>query len=158
LDWNAIGAIGELLGSVGVLITLVYLAMQIKQNTSSLEENRKYAKAQMYQARANAVNYMSAEFSDPEVWAKLVGDDGIDFEKIQELTTVEQMKIRQFAQALDTHCDNVYQQRELGLLDVSDADLNADDTLRIIHEISLHTHLKLRPSTAQAINERGINT
>ena len=33
-DW---GAIGELIGSVGVLITLVYLAIQLKQNTAMLE-------------------------------------------------------------------------------------------------------------------------
>ena len=29
MDWDAIGAIGEVLGSVGVLLTLVYLARQI---------------------------------------------------------------------------------------------------------------------------------
>lgn len=33
MNWNAIGAVGEMLGALGVIITLVYLARQIRQNT-----------------------------------------------------------------------------------------------------------------------------
>ena len=33
MNWEAIGAIGEILGAVAVLVTLVYLTTQIKQNT-----------------------------------------------------------------------------------------------------------------------------
>jgi hypothetical protein len=36
MDWNAIGAIGEVLGALGVIVTLGYLAMQIRQNTRSM--------------------------------------------------------------------------------------------------------------------------
>ena len=35
MNWEAIGAIGEFVGSFAVLITLIYLAQQIKQNTQS---------------------------------------------------------------------------------------------------------------------------
>ena len=35
MDWEAIGAIGEVLGAAGVLATLVYLATQIRQNTTT---------------------------------------------------------------------------------------------------------------------------
>ena len=37
MDWNALGAIGELVGAVAVLITVGYLAVQIRQNTRALE-------------------------------------------------------------------------------------------------------------------------
>ena len=30
-DWDAIGAVGEILGAIAVLVTLVYLANQIRQ-------------------------------------------------------------------------------------------------------------------------------
>jgi hypothetical protein len=30
MNWDAIGAVGELIGAIAVLITLVYLAVQIK--------------------------------------------------------------------------------------------------------------------------------
>ena len=33
MDWEAIGAVGEILGAIGVIITLGYLASQIRQNT-----------------------------------------------------------------------------------------------------------------------------
>jgi len=34
MNWEAIGAVGEILGAVAVLITLVYLAIQIRQSTA----------------------------------------------------------------------------------------------------------------------------
>ena len=36
MNWDAIGAIGELLGAAAVLFTLIYLAVQIRQNTSAV--------------------------------------------------------------------------------------------------------------------------
>jgi hypothetical protein len=39
MNWEAIGAIAELLSGVGVLATLIYLAMQIRQNTDSVKES-----------------------------------------------------------------------------------------------------------------------
>ncbi len=36
MNWDAIGAIGEILGAIAVLITLAYLAIQIRQNTQSV--------------------------------------------------------------------------------------------------------------------------
>ena len=35
MDWEAIGAIGELIGAIAVLVSLVYLALQVKANTAS---------------------------------------------------------------------------------------------------------------------------
>ena len=34
-----LGALGEFLGSIGVIATLIYLAIQIRQNTHSLDES-----------------------------------------------------------------------------------------------------------------------
>ena len=36
MNWEAIGAIGETVGAIAVFATLIYLAMQIRQNTSSV--------------------------------------------------------------------------------------------------------------------------
>jgi len=33
MNWEAAGAIGEIVGSIAVLITLIYLAIQVRQNT-----------------------------------------------------------------------------------------------------------------------------
>ena len=36
INWEAVGAIAGLLGAIGVIITLIYLAVQIKQNNNQL--------------------------------------------------------------------------------------------------------------------------
>ncbi|MCR9094615.1 MAG: hypothetical protein NXI30_10400 [bacterium] len=36
MNWEAIGAIGEIIGALGVIITLLYLASQLRQNTRAL--------------------------------------------------------------------------------------------------------------------------
>jgi len=37
MNWEAIGAVGEILGALAVLITLVYLALQVRQNTQQVK-------------------------------------------------------------------------------------------------------------------------
>jgi hypothetical protein len=39
MNWDAIGAVGEVAGAAGVIITLVYLAIQIRQNTKAIRLN-----------------------------------------------------------------------------------------------------------------------
>ena len=36
MNWEAIGAVGEVLGALGVIVTLGYLAVQIRHNTRSV--------------------------------------------------------------------------------------------------------------------------
>ena len=36
MDWTAVGAIGELLGAIAVVVSIGYLAAQVKQNTESV--------------------------------------------------------------------------------------------------------------------------
>ena len=37
MNWEAIGAVGEIIGAAGVIITLLYLASQLRQNTRALQ-------------------------------------------------------------------------------------------------------------------------
>lgn len=39
MNWDAIGAIGELVGSAAVVITIAYLAIQTKSNTKAIQSN-----------------------------------------------------------------------------------------------------------------------
>ena len=54
MDWTIqdLGAAGEFIGAIGVVVTLVYLAYQIRQNTFQLERSELTAKA----AAVNASN------------------------------------------------------------------------------------------------------
>ena len=37
MNWEALGAIGEIVGAIAVVVTLVYLATQIRQNTKAVQ-------------------------------------------------------------------------------------------------------------------------
>ncbi len=39
MDWEALGAIGEMVGAIAVVATLGYLAIQLRQNTKSVHAN-----------------------------------------------------------------------------------------------------------------------
>lgn len=39
MNWDAIGAVGEIIGALAVFITLVYLALQIRQNTRAVHSS-----------------------------------------------------------------------------------------------------------------------
>ncbi len=46
MNWEAIGAIGEMLGAAGVVLTLGYLAFQIRQNNRHLVHEAQRSRAQ----------------------------------------------------------------------------------------------------------------
>jgi hypothetical protein len=37
MNWDAIGAVGEIIGAMAVFLTLIYLALQIRQNTKAVQ-------------------------------------------------------------------------------------------------------------------------
>ena len=57
MNWDAIGAVGEILGAVAVLFTLIYLARQIKQNTQEVRSSNYHAITGSF----NAINMIVAQ-------------------------------------------------------------------------------------------------
>lgn len=83
MGWEAVGALGEVVGAGGVIATLGYLALQIRQNTKALRTDSYRA----WSEQINRLNLLSVEtpgfadinmraFTDPaslsdEEWAKI---------------------------------------------------------------------------------------
>ena len=61
-----LGSIGEMIGAIGVVVTLLYLTKQIRLNTIAMEEARKLALAQMYQMRSDALQSMMVNAADSD--------------------------------------------------------------------------------------------
>jgi len=59
MNWETIGSISELVGAIAVLATLIYLAMQIRQNAQSIDRQTEIARAQILQDRADSIIQMS---------------------------------------------------------------------------------------------------
>ena len=69
MNWEAFGAIGEVVGAIGVILTLGFLALQIRQNTKGL-----VAETEM-QMNFKLADWFSRIGSDPELmqtWMKTV--------------------------------------------------------------------------------------
>jgi hypothetical protein len=45
MNWDEIGVIAEVIGAIAVVVSLVYVAVQIRQNSSSLNRSNEYAQA-----------------------------------------------------------------------------------------------------------------
>lgn len=62
MNWSAIGALGDLIGALAVVVSLVYLAIQVRQNTNAVRAET----AREVVASIRAVNTTVA--SDPELF------------------------------------------------------------------------------------------
>lgn len=119
-DW---GAIGEMIGAVAVVMTLVYLAKQIRQNTHAMDEGRRLALAQTYQMRSDALQQMLVQAADSDhIGPIIIKLTGIgypeDVKALDQLTDAERRRFRLWQIAQQTHWDNMHFQYQQGFLDV----------------------------------------
>lgn len=131
MNWEAISAIGELVSAIAVLMTLVYLAVQVKHSKTLLECNQKIALSQVHQARADIrVNQHLTQFSSPfytqaisNLWRN---PDGVD-----QLSEEEYPHARAAFMTALVIQDNALFQGELGLLDADT--LNASKEIVVVN-------------------------
>jgi hypothetical protein len=117
-DW---GSIGEVVGAVAVVVTLIYLAKQIKQNTHAMEEGRRLALAQTYQMRADALQQMLVTAANSEIGTIIfkLTEDGYpeDVTALERISAEERVRFRMWQIAQHTHWDNLHFQYQQGFLD-----------------------------------------
>lgn len=88
MNWEAIGAIGEVAGAIGVIVTLIYLATQIRQsNDLSRSESRQALVA-------NDVTSLTANLRIADVFAKLVSDEDLTAEDQLRLSFMFSLDLR----------------------------------------------------------------
>ncbi len=117
-----LGALGEFLGSIAVLATLVYLAVQLRQNTRSIQASEKMALAQTYQMRSDALQTMMVMAADSDYIGSIINkltEAGYpeDVAALDTLTSDERGRFRIWQIAQLTHWDNMYFQYQQGFLD-----------------------------------------
>lgn len=129
-----LGAIGEFVSSIAVLITLAYLAVQVRHSKSLLEENRRLAQSQVFQTRAGFRIDSHMRYAEPHMAALLV-KVGYDpqarnveeaMNNFNRLDPVEQQQYRQGQMANVQLCENAVYQAELGLLDQRQASFTVE--------------------------------
>ena len=104
MNWDAIGAIGEIVGGLAVLVTLVYLALQIRQNTTQ-------AKAASHHAISDSLNQINILFGQStEVSALYVKG----MEDRSSLTNEQRWQFDAILRAYFHVCETMYFQSNVG--------------------------------------------
>lgn len=88
MNWDAIGAIAETLGAVGVIASLVYLAGQIRQNTSNVRNST----AASFADSALAFNTFLAQEDVNRIW----------WDGLTDPEALPEAEFRRFTQILST--------------------------------------------------------
>jgi hypothetical protein len=117
-----LGALGEFVGAIGVVLTLAYLAIQIRQNTHAMEEGKRAALAQTYQMRADGLQNMLVQASEshhigPIITKLTLAGYPENVSSLERLTPEERGRFRQWQIAQQTHWDNMFYQYQQGFLD-----------------------------------------
>jgi len=116
-----LGALGELLGAVGVIATLVYLSIQIRQNTRSLDASQRLALAQTYQMRSDALQSMLVQAASSTIGGIICKATEAGYPDnvaaLDTLTVEERSRFRQWHIAQQAHWDNMHFQYQQGFLD-----------------------------------------
>lgn len=115
-----LGAIGELISSLAVLITLIYVAVQLRETRNALG-------AQAYQARTlaqqDALLRVSENDELAQIMVKIQDQDGeFDASALDRLTAVERRKLTSFQTALALRHDNTAFQYLSGYITDADAE------------------------------------
>jgi hypothetical protein len=106
---DALGNIGDFLGGVGVVITLIYLAAQIRQNTTS-------SRTESYQAAVAAISDWTRHVGTSPASSRIVEAGSRDF---AALSPEERVQFNLIMAALVRNLENIHFQFMHGAIDES---------------------------------------
>ena len=109
MNWDAISAIAELLGALAVIVTLIYLAVQLRQQNT-------VTKAQIEQQRADSVIQLATVLSITEnriLYTKVMLDRSLT---PADLSEEENIHLKIILSPLRANFENTYQQFQSGYI------------------------------------------
>jgi len=101
MNWTKASAMAEILSSVAILVTLVYLAIEIRQNSATLE-----ASTQQAQLDTN-IQTLNVAMNNPEIWLSRVKPT---------LTEEESVRLSAYLIAVVLRGQVAWQQHQTGAL------------------------------------------
>jgi hypothetical protein len=84
LSWQDLGSIGEMVSAIAVVVSLIYLAFQIRQNTSQIDQNTEAARATAFDSSiAHTMVARQAIFENEGV-ARIYNEGSIDPDSLND--------------------------------------------------------------------------
>jgi hypothetical protein len=107
MNWDAVGAVAELLGAFGVIASLIYLAVQIRQNTESVRMASHHGVADQFQ-RSNLTALENPQIAD--IVLRGLPD-------ASSLSDVDRLRFELYLLAIFRTYEELYQLHRKGLAD-----------------------------------------
>jgi hypothetical protein len=105
MNWDAIGAIAELLGAIGVIASLVYLATQIRHS-------REQMRAATYQQLHDHIGESATSLPESDMELTRQGN-----QDLQRLSEEDAYRYNLWAMRMMTSLENAHYQYRIGMLD-----------------------------------------
>lgn len=110
MNWDALGAIAELVGAIAVVLTLIYLAVQIRQSSKLVEQNTRMLDISHANATREAMNEVSRIIAaDGQAgrlyWAGLADRNALEEQDRQRFDSMQYLLFSSCQQGLQTGSD-----------------------------------------------------
>jgi len=110
-----LGSIGEFISSIGVIITLIYLAIQMRQNTEAMHESQRLARVDAMTTRSDSIERSATQAAiNPEILEIRLRARS---EGVEALSELEVARLLHWESARAMRLESQFFQWENGLLD-----------------------------------------
>ena len=106
MNWDAIAAVGELLGATGVILSLLYLAAQLRQGNKLAKRN---ATQSLLAARGEFNRFIAGDPALAELYWK-------GMETPDDLSDAERKRFQEVSTTLIRHYEAIFLDQDEGLL------------------------------------------
>ena len=113
MNWDAVGAIAELAGAAGVIATLAYLAVQIRQSTAQVRQNTRASRGAAYQ---DVIGYLQSILAPAAFDADTSEIIRRGLQDVRGLSEAEHFRFHWIMGGLLTSYDNAFYQYQDGVV------------------------------------------
>ena len=111
MSWQDLGSVGEMISAIAVVVSLIYLAFQIRQNTSQIDQNTEAARASAFDSTITQTMHARDLIIENEDVARIYYEGAIDPDSLSEQ---ERMRYRLIVHNVLWSLWNLQAQAQLG--------------------------------------------
>jgi hypothetical protein len=89
MNWEALGAIGELVGAIVVVGTLIYLTIQLKENNKNLKV---HSLSETFRGREEMTRELQSQVGIGGIFVKIISDLELSDSEQQAATTTDDVQ------------------------------------------------------------------
>jgi len=143
MNWDAVGAIGEIIGAIAVVVSLIYLSIQVRQNTNA--------------SKAATVQDMTNKWVQINLWSAESSDRMFNLTEIEPGTNEFLQGLAFYRALFHQWSNNLYQYRT-GVLDHDSFRPTEEEIRHIIHRTRAGPTFRVAWESAKHIYNKDFQT